>query len=437
MALEAWLQQTPLHEAASSGDVDKVRELLEGGKCDVNCVDWHGCTPLHMAADRGHLGVASVLMSQFITNIDAHNRHGETPLHLAIETGHLDMVKALVSKFKADVNACTNTGITAFEMAVNSNNEQLALVLMNEFQCDTKGGTPYIHTACKRGWVNLVRALVQKHGTGILKNDCMYTSAFDMAVDNNREEVAVVLMNEFHCDTKWGTPYIHTACKRGWVNLVRALVHKHGTGILKNGYGYTAFDVAVDHNQEELALVLMNEFQCDTKGGTPYIHTACERGWVNLVRALLQKHGTGILNPNAALLHDTRWREMAVMLLEKFGLSVQDSKGQSLLHIVCEEGDISLVRTLIKDGKADVTLRDNEGKTPFDIAFDNRHEKLALVLMNEFHCDTKGGAPYIHIACLRCWVNLVRALVHKHGTGILKPNVVLLRDITVKRWREV
>ena len=43
---------------------------------------------------------------------------------------------------------------------------------------------------------------------------------FDVAVNNHREEVAVVLMNEFHCDTKGGTPYIHTACERGWVHLV-------------------------------------------------------------------------------------------------------------------------------------------------------------------------------------------------------------------------
>ena len=46
--MEKW---TPLHTAAQSGDVDKVRELLEGGKYDVNCVDWDERTPLHFKAD--------------------------------------------------------------------------------------------------------------------------------------------------------------------------------------------------------------------------------------------------------------------------------------------------------------------------------------------------------------------------------------------------
>ena len=46
----------------------------------------------------------------------------------------------------------------------------------------------------------------------LLKND---HTPYDVAVRNNKEEVAVVLMNEFHCDTKGGTPYIRRACERG------------------------------------------------------------------------------------------------------------------------------------------------------------------------------------------------------------------------------
>ena len=494
---------TALHLAANKGHLDVVRVLISEFRADLSACTVSGETALHMAANRGHLDMARVLISEFRADVCACTVSGETALHMAAHNGHLYMVKALVSEFKADVNACTNTGITPFEMAVNSKNEKLALVLMDEFQCDTKGGT-HIHTAYLRGWVNLVRALLQKHGTGILNPNVVLLhditvkrwrevavmlleefglsvqdrkgqsllhvackdgdislvrtlindgkanvtlrddegkSPFDTAVNNSHEELALALMNEFNCDTNGGTPYIHTACEKGWINLVRALVHKHGTDILKNDCGCTSvFDMAVDNSWENLALGLMNEFHCDTKGGTPYIHRACGRGWVNLIRALLHKHGTGILNPNVVLLPDIavkRWREVAVMLLEEFGLSVQDRKGQSVLHIACEEGDISLVRTLINDGKADVTHRDNEGRTPFDIAFNNSHgEKLALVLMNQFHCDTKGGTPYIHTACERGWVNLVRALLQKHGTGILNPDVVRRGEVAVMLVKE-
>ena len=194
---------TPLHGAAVRGDVDKVRELLEGGKYDVNCVDEIGWTPLHEAAFRGHLGV----------------------------------VRVLVSEFRADVNARSNAGSTPFNSAMYSDymNEEVAVALMNEFHCDTKGGTPYIHTACEKGWVNLVRALVEKHGTGILKDDVTARDSkgntpLHVAAMSGREDVVLPLINEFGCDVNvtghLGRSLLHSACSNYNGSLVR-LVSQH------------------------------------------------------------------------------------------------------------------------------------------------------------------------------------------------------------------
>ena len=103
-----------------------------------------------MAANSGYLDVVKALVSEFKADVNACTVSGETALHIAAHNGHMYIVKALVSEFKADVNACTNTNITAFEIAVNSKNDKLALALLNEGHCDTKGGTPYIQTACER-----------------------------------------------------------------------------------------------------------------------------------------------------------------------------------------------------------------------------------------------------------------------------------------------
>ena len=58
---------------------------------------------------------------------------------MAASGGHLGVVRVLVSEFKADVNACTNNSSTPLDMAVNNNREDVALALINEFHCDTKG----------------------------------------------------------------------------------------------------------------------------------------------------------------------------------------------------------------------------------------------------------------------------------------------------------
>ena len=69
----------PLHEAAKSGDVEKVRELLEQGKYDVNSADADGATPLHCACSEGHLDLVRVLVSDYradarMQNVDKHSR---------------------------------------------------------------------------------------------------------------------------------------------------------------------------------------------------------------------------------------------------------------------------------------------------------------------------------------------------------------------------
>ena len=360
--------QRPLHDAAKSGDVDKVRRLLrhKGGKYKVECPTYDGCTSLHLAASKGHLDVVRVLLSEFKANADARTNSSKTPLHLAASKGHLDVVRILLQS-TTNVNACDEDGSTPFDMAVNNNREEVALAMLSH--CDTKGGMPYIHTACESGLINLVRALVLKHGTGILKDDVKTAvsngnTLFDVAVNNHREEVALVLMNEFHCDTKGGTPYIHTACERGWVKLVRALIQKYGTGILRyqsstsSESGNTLFDVAVDNKHEEVAMVLVSH--CDTKGGTPYILRVCKRGWVDLVQALVQKHGTGILNYKVGA--KTVFYDIATHPWQKVTV-----KGQSLLHIACQDGNATLARLISKHAPRTLWMVDGNGDTPLHV----------------------------------------------------------------------
>ena len=61
---------TPLHLAAESGDVDKVRELLQSGEYNVNCTDSNGTrTPLHYTSAKGHLDMVKVLISDFNADV--------------------------------------------------------------------------------------------------------------------------------------------------------------------------------------------------------------------------------------------------------------------------------------------------------------------------------------------------------------------------------
>ena len=425
--------QSLMHIACQVGDVSLVQTLILEGKADVTASNNKGNTPLHIAARSWSKNAVSLVRTLILdgkADDTARNNEGNTPLHIAARSRNqnaVSVVQTLILDGKADVTARDNEGNTPLHVAVMSNRENVLLALIDELGCDVnvKGqlGRSPLHTACLTGNYSLVR-LISKHATNTLGMvDDNGDTPFDVAVNICSEELALVLMNEFHCDTKGGTPYIHTSCKKGWVNLVRVLVQKHGTSILMDNYadnGNTPFDVAINNHSEEVALAL-NEFHCDTKGGTPYIHTACKNGWVKLVQALVQKHGTDILKykvGETTLLHKivrySYLHKVAVMLIKKFGTDVKDLNGQSLLHIAGKEDDVSLVQTLIRDGKADVTARDDAGNTPLHVAARSGREDVVLALIDEIGCDVTvqgqlGRSP-LHTACLTGNSSLARMI---------------------------
>lgn len=105
---------TPLHTAARSGDLVKVRKLLKSRKYSVNCTDFNGQTPLHCACSKGHLDLVRVLISGFEADITIHDDNGATALMLAALAGHHEVVHSLLSEYKCPMDAIETCSITLF-----------------------------------------------------------------------------------------------------------------------------------------------------------------------------------------------------------------------------------------------------------------------------------------------------------------------------------
>ena len=90
------IMNTSLHNAARSGDVEKVRRLLRGEEVDENSIDEGGRTPLHYACAWGQLDVVMVLISEFRADMRVKERfYGGTDLMLAAVNGHEDIVHVM------------------------------------------------------------------------------------------------------------------------------------------------------------------------------------------------------------------------------------------------------------------------------------------------------------------------------------------------------
>ena len=86
---------TPLHWAATQGDVEIVNALLQGG-ANPNALNEHGSLPLHKAAASSHSNseVVDVLCGG-TANIDAIDSAGHTPLYLASARDHVAASRSL------------------------------------------------------------------------------------------------------------------------------------------------------------------------------------------------------------------------------------------------------------------------------------------------------------------------------------------------------
>ena len=438
------MAETPLHLAAKSGDMDKVRELLEGGKYGVNCFDLGRWTPLHMAAYCGHLGVVKVLISEFKANVNACTDSGETPLHQAASNGHSGVVRVLISEFKSDVNTPTNSGETPLHKAARQNHLDVVRVLISEFKADVNthtsdNGDMPLHLAAYSGHLDMIRVLVSEFKADV--NACTDSgeTPLHQAASNGHSGVVTVLVSEFRADvntpTNSGETPLHKAARQNHLDVVRVLISdfKADVNTHTNNNGDMPLHLAAYSGHLDMIRVLVSEFKVDvnacTDSGETTLHKAASWNNLSVIRVLVSEFKADVnartANYGETPLHLAARRgylDVVRVLVSEFKADVNactSNYGETPLHQAAYRGHMDMVRMLISEFKADVSACTSSGCTPFDEAVNNYNDKVAVVLMNEFHYDTKGGTPYIHTACEKGLVNLVQALIQKHGTGVV------------------
>lgn len=120
------VQAGSLHDAASVGDVDKVKRLLDKG-ARLNVRNIEGFAPLHVAAFTGHTEVVKLLIAAG-AEVNVRDKYEQTPLLLAASEGQLNVVEVLISN-GADVNARANNGVTPLKAAVAGHHGSVVALL--------------------------------------------------------------------------------------------------------------------------------------------------------------------------------------------------------------------------------------------------------------------------------------------------------------------
>uniref|UniRef100_A0ACD5U636 Uncharacterized protein n=1 Tax=Avena sativa TaxID=4498 RepID=A0ACD5U636_AVESA len=106
-----------MHAAARGGDLDVLRELLDGCSDVAAFRDAQGATILHAAAARGQLEVVKDLIVAFDI-VNSVDDQGNTALHIAAFRGHLPVVEVPIAASPSLVSATNEVGDTFLHMAL-------------------------------------------------------------------------------------------------------------------------------------------------------------------------------------------------------------------------------------------------------------------------------------------------------------------------------
>lgn len=217
---------SPLQYASSAGDSKMTAFLLDQGASEFY-QDKELNTALHHAVISGVFDVVLHLVEHG-TPLDVQNHKGQTPLLLAARSGSKKLCQYLIEN-GADLNVTDKEGRSALHYAVSDGFLDLANFLIQHGAylnaCDASKETP-LHFAVREGDIRIVKLLVKLKG-------------LDLNKGNDDGE----------------TP-LHLAACFGELEIVNLLVHAGANYTLKNKFGRTPLQEALDSEQDEVVSLL-------------------------------------------------------------------------------------------------------------------------------------------------------------------------------------
>ncbi|XP_067936599.1 poly [ADP-ribose] polymerase tankyrase-1-like isoform X2 [Watersipora subatra] len=399
-------KSTPLHFAAGFGRKDVVEHLLECG-ADVTARDDGGLIPLHNACSFGHAEVVHLLLSQ---GADSNSRDNwnYTPLHEAAIKGKIDvclvllqhradpLVKNLDGKTPLDLSDPAAKNVLTgeykkdelLEAARSGNEEKLMTYLtplnVNCHASDGRKSTP-LHLAAGYNRSRIVQLLLQqgadvhakdKGGLVPLHNACSY---------GHFEVTEMLLKAGANVNTMdlWQFTPLHEAASKYRVEVCSLLLAHGADPTLPNCHNKAAVDVAQRDLQERLHYefkghqVLEAARQADT--------TKLKRSIAGENIALISfKHPfTGDTALHCAVCSPFPKKKQLAELLIRKGPSLINEKNKDFLtalHLATDKSSYDVMELLLEKGTK-VNALDNLGQTALHRAAQQGNVQACKLLM--------------------------------------------------------
>ncbi|THX37115.1 purine and uridine phosphorylase [Aureobasidium pullulans] len=377
------LMSDDLASAASSGDLETVKVLLEQGR-SPNLLDQSGYTPLQAAAREGHIDVVQKLI-ECGAHVDMFGLRG-TALAIAAESGHIDLVQILL-----------------------------------EGGADPDRDDHYVlsHEASCQEYADIALRILEHtvHTDDLAPRGLVWTFASDSAYI----DIARVLPNtglEVNLQTA-----LQEKAWEGHVNVVRKLLQRRAQVNTSNTDG-TALEIAAQSGHLDVVKVLLKYDADIEKGSWTPLQRAAHHGHVQIVQELLE-HGADVY-ANAehvsallqAVLSDRR--EIVQLLLSHGALPDGNDEGESSpLQYAARRGFTSMMLILLEAG-ADIHARGDHGCALEQAVRCGQNEAVRMLLERGARAEgtmEAGMSTPLQIASSKGHKTILRILLH-YGASI-------------------
>ncbi|XP_060179159.1 ankyrin repeat-containing protein At5g02620-like [Lycium barbarum] len=266
---------SPLHLAARSGNLGKVKELVgkfdgnsnQGIKDLLSLQNQQGETALYIAAENGHTLIVAEMLKHLdlkVASLVANN--GYDAFQVAAKQGHLEVLKELLHLFPNLVMATDSSNSTALHTAAAQGHVDVVNLLLeidsNLAKIARNNGKTVLHTASRMGHLEIVKSLLNKDPEIGFRTDSKGQSALHMAVKGQNVDIVLELIKPnpavLSLEDNKGNRALHIATKKGRPQMVQCLISQIGSIELNaiNKAGETALDIAEKFGMPELVSIL-------------------------------------------------------------------------------------------------------------------------------------------------------------------------------------
>jgi ankyrin repeat protein len=458
-----------IHEEASSelwrAQLIQIFDQLPGADCHVKCVqgkkiahiqakkgedispedlcvaDVEGCTPLHLYATHATPQKLESFLKSLKRKVDLEDAHGLTPLFMAICSKRLDNTRILLEK-GADPNHLTAKLMTPLSAAIHAGQMEVVKLLLKlgayiNKRCLTAQSSPLMQ-AIGQSEMNIVRLLIIE-GADVNLSDRHGMAPVHAAALSGNLPLLRLLQNagaNFQAEDNQGMTVMHFAAQSDNPDLIDFLVD-HGVSLTKPSQlkrkslndkqtlpqKTTPFHLAARRGNESMCAKLIQK-GCDVKSKNEYGLSA-----LAYAAQSENKQAIRLLKPYK-LIKDSEERAEAIQMalvmdslsaLKEFYRdhspvnSLIDKQARTALHYAASFGAYQCAIFLMQQG-GDLTIRDRDHKTPFDLAVQGKHLTLIRYFVQELgtiDLDAKGtnGKSYLVQACESGCVELAALLI--------------------------